>query len=93
MATVAFRVIVKGRVTGVGFRYSTVAAATRFPALQGYVRNADSRTVECVVQGPVESVDSLVAWLHHGPSYARVTDCSVVEIPVDPGLTGFDVSY
>ena len=44
------RVIYRGRVQGVGFRYRAVSIARRFPVL-GYVKNLRDGTVELVVEG------------------------------------------
>ena len=91
--TVACRVRVHGRVTGVGFRYSALREARRHPDLYGYVRNADARTVECVVQGAPARVAEFVAWLRHGPSAARVTRCEIADMPVDPDRDAFRITY
>jgi len=93
MNTVCRRVTVGGLVIGVGFRYSTLQEASRYPGLTGYVRNVDSRTVECVVQGEGAHVDELVEWLHWGPSTAHVVTCQVVEESVKPNLTSFRVTF
>lgn len=93
MQDIARRVIVKGMVTGVGFRYSTVRKADQYGDLKGYVRNVDERTVECVLQGPKEHVDEMVEWLRKGPSSARVTDHNVAELQIDKSRPAFRVSY
>lgn len=85
--------MVHGRVTGVGFRFSTLREAARYDGLAGHVRNADSRTVECVIQGEAGSVNSLLAWLRHGPSMAVVTEVSITDIPVRPERPPFHISY
>jgi acylphosphatase len=91
--TVAVRVLVSGRVTGVGFRYATVDEAERYPGLRGYVRNADFRTVECVLQGSPEDTSAMVDWLRHGPATARVLSCTVTPIAVDAALPPFRVRH
>ena len=93
MATTAFRVQVHGRVTGVGFRFSALREAARYDDLRGYVRNADSRTVECVVQGEAAAVNHMLAWLRHGPTMAVVTDVQIADAPVSPDLRPFHISY
>ncbi len=87
------RVEVKGEVTGVGFRYAALHEAGNYPALRGYVRNQDSRTVECVVQGPHEDVELFVAWLRRGPSAARVKSCHISAIANNPLLPPFTLRY
>jgi len=82
-------VVVRGRVTGVGFRYATLCQALRHPGLAGTVRNADHRTVECLLQGPPEAVEAMVAWLRHGPPGAVVSEHTAEDIPEHPDLAGF----
>ena len=48
--------------------------------LVGWVRNRHDGSVEAVVQGPPEAVESLIEWARRGPSSARVTD-----VQVNPG--------
>lgn len=94
MSRIARRIIVEGRVTGVGFRYATVRqAGTCRGALQGCVRNLDSRTVECVLQGEEADVEAMVRWLEHGPPVAHVVSCRVTAIPLRENLPPFDVAF
>ena len=67
--TVSF--VVKGRVQGVGFRYTTRRAAEHF-GLTGWVRNCANGDVEGVAQGESGSVDQFEKWLWQGPDHARV---------------------
>ncbi len=83
---------VEGMVTGVGFRYSTLRRAAPYMDLRGHVRNVDSRTVECVLQGREQDVEEMIAWLRQGPPSARVLTCHVAEIPVAPSRPLFGVA-
>ena len=89
----AYRVVVHGEVTGVGFRFSTVREARRYPDLKGYVRNRGPRTVECVAQGPEPDVSRFVEWVKHGPSSARVESAEVSELSPSADRGSFDVAY
>jgi acylphosphatase len=83
------RVVVRGRVQGVGYRASCVAAARRL-GVGGWVRNRDDGTVEAVVQGEPTRVNALLAWFRQGPALARVDDLEVREEPPLPdGEGGF----
>jgi acylphosphatase len=75
--TVRRRVVVHGRVQGVGFRASCArrAAGTE---VAGWVRNAGNGDVEAVFEGPGAAVDALVAWCREGPPWARVDGVEVV---------------
>ncbi len=78
----AYRVVIEGRVTGVGFRFAALHQAARIGNLQGSIRNAGDRTVECIVQGPPAAVAEMLAWLRHGPPTAIVTSVKITEEPV-----------
>jgi acylphosphatase len=65
------RVVVEGRVQGVGYRVSCAHRA-QSAAVGGTVRNLPDGSVEAVFEGPPDSVDALVAWCGHGPRFADV---------------------
>ena len=65
--------IIRGRVQGVGFRFSAFDEANGL-ALAGWVRNLAGGEVEIVAEGRRESLRKLAAWTHHGPPSALVTD-------------------
>lgn len=76
------RVVVRGRVQGVGFRAWTAAVA-RDLGLTGYVLNGpDGQSVELVAEGAAEAIRTLVQYLHHGPPAACVA--SVTEASLEP---------
>lgn len=70
--TIAKRLLVHGRVQGVGFRYATSQEAKRL-GLAGWVRNRQDGTVEILVEGEADTVDEMVDWASHGPEAAEVT--------------------
>lgn len=75
---VAVRLIVQGRVQGVGFRDAMCAEALRL-GVTGWVRNRRDGSVEAVVCGTGERVDRMRAWARRGPPAAQVT--RVTEAP------------
>jgi len=83
------RVIVRGRVQGVGFRASTEREA-RAQGLGGWVRNLADGRVEAVFEGAPSAVTALVAWCEHGPRFARVEALEVHDEPPER-LRGFGV--
>ena len=66
------RVLVEGRVQGVGFRYAAYQEANRL-GVKGWARNLPDGRVEAVYEGPPEAIDDMLAWTTHGPQSARVT--------------------
>ena len=84
------RVVARGLVQGVGFRYSCMQHA-RAQGIGGWVRNRTDGTVEAVIQGPPAVLDAMCDWLRHGVPGARV-DALQVETLARPcrNLLGFD---
>ena len=81
-----------GRVHGVGFRYTVMQHAERFPNVSGTVRNLRDGSVEVDAEGEEQDVDALLdAVVRNPPFMARVDS---VEQNVAPlrGLTGFGVA-
>lgn len=72
------RVIISGRVQGVGFRQATRDEAQRH-RIAGWVRNLRDGRVEAVLEGPPGEVVAMVEWCRHGPPMARVVGLEVSE--------------
>jgi len=84
---IARRLTIHGRVQGVGFRESMVAAA-RTAGVSGWVRNCADGSVEALVQGDPAAVDAILAWARRGPPLARVTAVDIDEAPAS-AVQGF----
>jgi acylphosphatase len=87
--TVRRRVVVQGRVQGVGFRFA-VARAAETRRVAGWVRNRPDGTVEAVFEGEPDAVESLVRFCSEGSRGATVTQAQAVDEPPE-GLSGFDL--
>ncbi|GAB4164868.1 MAG: acylphosphatase [Rhodocyclaceae bacterium] len=84
----ARRLILRGRVQGVGFRVSLAREAERL-GVSGWVRNRSDGSVEAVVAGEGPALDRIVEWARHGPPGARVAG---VEISAEDGeYSGFEL--
>ncbi|MBD3369369.1 acylphosphatase [Candidatus Fermentibacteria bacterium] len=84
---------VTGVVQGVGFRYWAVRTAQSL-GLRGWVRNRLDGSVELLVCGSKDSVESMVRECRRGPSAASVDN--VRQSPADCGgeeLDGFSVRF
>jgi len=84
------RVVARGYVQGVGFRYSLLRRAGT-AGVSGWVRNRADGSVEAVIEGDPDAVESLVRWCGEGPRGAEVTSLEVSEEPPE-GLRGFTVA-
>lgn len=68
---VSRRLVVSGRVQGVGFRYFTREAAAR-EGVTGWVRNLPDGRVEARVEGESDAVMRVERAIRQGPRGARV---------------------
>lgn len=63
--------LIRGKVQGVAYRASMVERAT-FLGVSGWVRNRVDGSVEAMVSGPADAVQSLYLWAKCGPAWAEV---------------------
>lgn len=85
------RMLVAGRVQGVGFRAAAAKAACTRGDLRGWVRNLADGRVEAVVFGPRMAVLAFADWCRRGPPSARVERLEILEEIPDPALPPFAV--
>lgn len=79
MTRVARRLLIRGRVQGVGFRESTRLEAEH-RGVCGWVRNLSDGRVEAHAEGDPAAVDALVAFCRVGPPASRVDEVTVTDI-------------
>ena len=86
-APIRRRVVISGRVQGVGFRWSCrrMAAAQ---GVAGWCRNLVDGRVEACFEGPPEAVEQAVSWCRTGPPSAIVTAVDITPESVQ-GEQGF----
>jgi acylphosphatase len=84
----AVRLIIRGRVQGVGYRFWACAEARRLQ-LAGWVRNRTDGSVELLAAGPAAAVEQLVAACRRGPVSAEVASVERAEA-VDDDCRGFE---
>jgi acylphosphatase len=87
MPEIAIRVLVEGRVQGVGFRAWTAHEAAR-RGLRGWVRNRGDGSVEALLIGDADAIAAMIEDCRRGPRLARVDRLSR-EDAVDDGTQGF----
>lgn len=83
------RVLVSGRVQGVGFRWATRIEAQRLGVAGTVVNLADGR-VEVHV-GDDSASDALIEWLRTGPPGATVDDVAITASHARPPEGGFRI--
>jgi acylphosphatase len=88
MSDSAERLIVSGRVQGVGFRWWTRGQARRL-GLRGWARNRSDGTVEILAIGPQAAIDRLAEACARGPEGARPHGVERAAA-TDDGSAGFE---
>ncbi len=72
------RLIVHGRVQGVGFRWA-IARAAESRGVAGWAQNRPDGTVEAVLEGEPEAVETVLRLSREGPRGAQVERVDVAE--------------
>jgi acylphosphatase len=83
-----YNIHIKGRVQGVGFRYSAKSVAHTFQ-IYGFVKNIYDGSVYIEAEGLPDNLSHFIHWCHHGPDRAKVSHVSVIEGEV-AGFLEFD---
>ena len=84
------RLVIGGRVQGVGYRISCARQAES-AGVRGSVRNLHDGRVEVVLEGPEDAVELVEAWCRRGPRMARVTSVDATDEEVS-GVRGFAIA-
>lgn len=75
-----YRITVRGRVQGVGFRWSAANAAVSL-GIAGYVRNMHDGSVFIEAEGPAEQLNVFVEWCREGPGIGHVDSVDIERLP------------
>lgn len=88
----AYRVVVRGRVQGVGFRAFTRRNAMLLE-LRGEVANLPDGSVKAYIEGEKERVQQMLHLLHEGPSLARVDELAITPVEPQGKHRSFEVNF
>jgi acylphosphatase len=80
--TVNRRIVIRGRVQGVGYRAWTEVTALEY-GLEGWVRNRRDGTVEVLFTGPEQKVAAMIEACRNGPPGSRVDAIDQRQASVD----------
>jgi acylphosphatase len=77
----AVKVIIYGKVQGVGFRNFVFLHAKRLN-IKGYVKNNPDGTVEAVFEGDEDTINRMIELCKKGPERARVDKIDIKDIEI-----------
>jgi acylphosphatase len=85
------RLLISGRVQGVGFRFSVRNEARRL-GLTGLGRNLLDGRVEFIAEGAPAALADLENWCRRGPPLANVTEVTIEILSNPHGFRDFDIA-
>jgi acylphosphatase len=74
----SYRIIVKGKVQGVGYRFNAQAQAHKYD-LTGFVKNEHDKSVLIHAEGKEENINKFIEWCYVGPRRSDVTEVNAEE--------------
>lgn len=80
------KLVIRGKVHGVGFRFSCMEAAYKY-GIKGFVRNKSDGSVYVEAEGEGENLNLFRQWCEKGPLWAKVNE---VEEEVTPGTKDYN---
>lgn len=81
------RLIIEGRVQGVGYRASLAKEAIAL-GLYGWVRNRRDGSVEACVDGDMLAIEAIILWAKRGPPAAQVSNVTVEDLGAQVSSNG-----
>ena len=85
------KIVVRGKVQGVGFRNATWRKAMEL-GIRGSVRNLDDGSVEIMASATDKEFKVFENWCREGPSHARVEHVEISELN-QIGFKDFSIDY
>jgi acylphosphatase len=77
---ILYRIHVRGRVQGVGFRWSAVREA-KIRGIKGIVKNLPDGSVYIEAEGSAKQLKGFIDWCNRGPGFGHVDSVTVDEYP------------
>ena len=88
---VQWKIVVRGKVQGVGFRNATWRTAMEL-GIMGSIRNLDDGSEEILASVTDKEFKVFENWCRVGPSHARVDRLEISELD-QTGFTDFSIDY
>ncbi|SEM94950.1 acylphosphatase [Mesobacillus persicus] len=86
------KIVVSGKVQGVGYRYFTQMKALQF-GITGWVRNREDGTVEMLTTGTKETLDLFIEEIRRGNPFSTVDQIDINETEAEENYKSFAIKY
>ena len=93
MKKVAYKIIYKGDVQGVGFRFTVLRFAKAFDSITGFVKNLSDGSVELFAEGLENEVECLLDDIVSGVHSGHIKTVFANIVPISNCYSDFSVSY
>lgn len=87
-----YRILISGRVQGVGFRFFTQMSAVSLN-LTGWCRNLINGKVQVEIQGSQEKIDLFLSKIKKGNNFSIAEEISIDEIPLIENEKKYSIRY
>ncbi len=74
----SYKIVVRGKVQGVGYRFNAQAKAHQLD-LTGFVKNQHDGSVLIADEGKEENIHAFIEWCYVGPRWSDVTEVASEE--------------
>lgn len=89
--TILYKIIVTGRVQGVGFRWNALREALAL-GINGFVKNQSDGSVYIEAEGTEDQLHQYLEWCQKGPRMSKVESVGVESFP-PVNYSGFKIEH
>jgi acylphosphatase len=87
-----YKILLSGRVQGVGFRYFAESIAGKY-SIKGYVKNTPAGKVEILCQGDEDEVGTFIDEVGKGPAFSVITGILKQDVIDNKVYNTFEIKY
>ncbi len=89
---IQLRIIVSGKVQGVGYRYFSQMKAVQY-GVKGWVKNLADSSVEIIAQGEKGQLEPFIADLRKGNPFSKINNMEITEMNQIDLVHSFTIKY
>jgi len=89
---IQLRIIVSGKVQGVGYRYFSQMKAVQY-GIKGWVKNLPDGSVEIIALGTNDQLEPFLEELRNGNPFSKINDMEITEMDPIDHFQSFTIKY